>query len=131
MAELNKNELEALRVLWSEGELKPAGIQEHFSWDIDNGTLRSALRLLADKGHVGRRKSGKAYFYKAKKSQRGVMSTMAKHMAHVFSGGSAANLIAQLIETEKLSPSEIAELRRIAARKAVKATTRGKGRGKP
>jgi predicted transcriptional regulator len=114
MDALNRNELEALRILWEHGEAKPAEIEEAFDWDIDNGTLRSVLRVLMDKDLVVRRKAGKAYFYKAKKSRDGVMSRMTRHMARVFAGGSSVDLIAQLIKTEKLSPADLAELRRIA-----------------
>ena len=122
MQELNKSELEAMRVFWNHGELKPAEIQRHFSWDIDNGTLRSTLRVLVEKGLATRRKNGKAYCYRATASGPSVLSAMARRMAHVFTGGSTAGLIAQLMETEKLSPGEIAELRRVAATKAVSAT---------
>ena len=114
MSDLNRNELEVLRVLWDHGALRPGDIQEQFNWEIDNGTLRSILRVLIDKGQIARRKSGKAYLYKAKKTQKGVLSKMAKNMAQVFSDGSTAGLIAQLIETEKLSPKDIDQLRKIA-----------------
>ncbi|GMV91480.1 MAG: hypothetical protein AMXMBFR82_12580 [Candidatus Hydrogenedentota bacterium] len=114
MDALNPNELEVLRILWEDGEQKPPEIEAAFSWPIDNGTLRSVLRVLMDKDLVARRRMGKAYYYKAKKSREGVMSRMARQMAHVFSGGSTTDLIAQLIKTEKLTPQELTELRRIA-----------------
>ena len=117
MAQLNRNELEAMRVLWEKGSVKPAQIQDEFSWPIENATLRSALRLLVEKGLVTRGKKGKAYYYRAKASRRRVLKNMSQRMAHVFTGGSAADLIAQLIKTEKLSKKEIQELRRIAAQK--------------
>ena len=120
MANLNSNELEALRILWEQGTLKPAEIQEHFSWPIENATLRSVLRLLVEKGHITRRKEGKAYFYQARTSQKGMLSSMAQLMAHVFSGGSPTGLIAELIRTEKLSKEELAELQRIADEKVSK-----------
>ena len=130
MSDLNRNELEALRVLWDRGELKPGEIQDEFSWEIDNGTLRSILRILIDKGHVARLKSGKAYLYKARRTRRGVLSRMAKSMAQVFSEGSTAGLIAQLIEAEKMSPEEIDQLRRIAADKSDPTGHRSKRRTK-
>ncbi|MCL4692133.1 MAG: BlaI/MecI/CopY family transcriptional regulator [Candidatus Hydrogenedentes bacterium] len=114
MDALNPNELEVLRILWEDGEQKPPEIEAAFSWPIDNGTLRSVLRVLMGKDLVARRRMGKAYYYKAKKSREGVMLRMARQMAHVFSGGSTTDLIAQLIKTEKLTPQELAELRRIA-----------------
>lgn len=118
MEDLNSNELETLRVLWQDGPLKPGEIQERFGWTIENATLRSVLRVLMDKGHVTRTKQGKAFFYQAKSSQPGMMASMAKRMAEVFAGGSRANLIAQLIRTERLSKKEIEELRRIAEDKS-------------
>ena len=126
MTNLNKTELEALRILWDAGELKPAGIAEQFSWVIDNGTLRSVLRVLIEKGYVTRRKEGKAFLYRAKATRRGLQGQMARLMAHVFAGGSTGDLIAQLIRTERLSSEELAELRRVANEKGGKGKERRK-----
>lgn len=114
MEDLNRNELEAMRILWEHGMMKPAEIQEEFSWPIENATLRSVLVGLMEKGHVRRRKNGKAYYYRATSNRRKGLSRMARRMAQVFAGGSTAELIAQLIRMEKLSPKEIEELRLIA-----------------
>lgn len=129
MTEIKKNEMEAMRILWVNGTLKPTEIQAEFSWTIENATLRSVLALLVDKGLVTREKRGKAFYYKAKGSQRGMMSKMVQMMAHVFTGGSTADLIAQLIRNEKLSKQEIDDLRRIAAEKVSDTPTKSSGRG--
>lgn len=115
-------------ILWDHGALKPADIQERFAWPIENATLRSVLLLLVDKGYAARRKDGKAFFYRAKASRRGLFTSMTQRMAHVFTGGSAAGLIAQLIQQEKLSPEEIEELRRVADEKASNGESVGEGR---
>lgn len=115
MDDLNRSELETVRVLWEQGESKPSDIEAAFSWAIDNGTLRSVLRILMDKGLVTRRKVGKAFYYKAAKSRKAVLAHTARRMAQVFTGGSPAELIATLIKTEKLSRQDLDELRRIAA----------------
>jgi BlaI family transcriptional regulator, penicillinase repressor len=117
MPDLTKNELEAMRILWRKSDLKPGDIQSEFSWPIENPTLRSALVALVEKGLVVREKRGKTFYYRAKSSERNLMSRMARTMAQVFSGGSTADLIAQLIKNEKLSPREIEQLRRIAKEK--------------
>ncbi|MBX7258293.1 MAG: BlaI/MecI/CopY family transcriptional regulator [Candidatus Hydrogenedentes bacterium] len=114
MPELNENELEAMRVLWEKGPSKPSDIQEEFAWPIENATLRSVLRVLVEKGHVSRRKEGKAFVYRARSSQRGILASMARMMARVCCGGDPAHLIAQLIRMEKLSDEELLNLRRIA-----------------
>jgi len=119
--DLNRNELEVLRVLWDLREAKPTEIEERFAWPIDNGTLRSVLRVLMEKELVTRKKVGKAFYYVPRKTREGVLARMSRQMAQVFAGGSAADLIAQLIRTEKLSANDLAELRRIAGTKPGKA----------
>ena len=115
MADLNRNELEALRILWDEGgALKPAEIQARFAWPIENATLRSVLAVLVEKDQASREKQGKAFHYRAKNSPERVLTRIARSMAHVFSGGSAAGLIAQLMRVEKVTPQEIEELHRVA-----------------
>ena len=119
MPDLNRNELEALRILWNRrAALKPAEIQADFAWPIENATLRSVLALLAEKGQVAREKRGKAFHYRAKQSPESILTRMARSMAEVFSGGSAAGLIAQLMRVEKVSPEEIEVLRRVAEESA-------------
>jgi BlaI family penicillinase repressor len=111
MSDLNKNELEVLRILWDCGELKPAEIMAQFGWNIENPTLRSVLVGLLDKDLVTRRKQGKAFFYQAKARRRSQFQRAMRRMADVFAGGSTAELILQLVKQEKLTADEIAELR--------------------
>lgn len=125
--DLNRNELEALRILWEKGQLKPGEIQREFGWAIENATLRSVLRVLVDKGLAGREKVGKAFVYQAKASQRGLLSSMVGRLSQVFAGGSAAALVAQLMEIEKLSAADVAELRQVAQEQPRKPETRRSG----
>lgn len=114
MSDLNRNELEALRVLWEHGRSKPADIQKHFGWPIENATLRSVLRVLVEEGHATRTKVGKAFFYQAKASRKSLLARMARRLSEVFAGGSTAALVAQLMEVENLSAEDIRELRQAA-----------------
>ena len=50
MDQPNQNELEVLRLLWNKSPQKPAELQESFGWDIDNGTLRSVLVGMVERG---------------------------------------------------------------------------------
>ena len=65
-----------MRVLWEHGELKPAELQERFSEPIKNPALRSYLTTLLEKGHVTRRRVGRAYYYKAATRSRSAFRTM-------------------------------------------------------
>jgi BlaI family transcriptional regulator, penicillinase repressor len=112
---LNQNELEVLRILWERGELKPAEIQSHFSWHIENATLRSVLVNLVEKKHVSRKLQGKAFFYAARVPKATLLQNLLQHLARVFAGGSNRELVAQLVETADLNPADLMLLRQTAA----------------
>ena len=118
--DLSKNDLEVLRILWERKELKPAEIQEAFSWPIENATLRSILVNLVDKGHVTRSREGKAYRYEARVPKATLLQATSRALARVFSKGSTKELLMQLVETEDIGPSDLEFIRTIAAQRATK-----------
>jgi predicted transcriptional regulator len=115
MVSLNQNELETLRILWERGESKPAEIQAQFEWPIENGTLRSVLVGLVDKGHVSRRLLGKAFFYEASVPKATLLQSMTDGLARVFAGGSHPELVVQLIETSDITPADLELILQTAA----------------
>lgn len=117
MKPFTSGELEVMQVLWRHGSLKPAEIQVRFPRPIQNAALRSVLLVLLEKGHVTRRKEGKAYFYEARTRSQHTLSQTVRRLADIFSGGSAAALIARMIETSELTAAEIEELKRLADQK--------------
>src|ERR1700690_3201063 len=121
---LNQNELEALRILWEEGELKPADVQSRFSWPLENPTLRSVLVNLVDKGHIVRKLHGKAFFYGACAKKTTLLQNMLQTMARVFAGGSSRELVAQLVETGDIKPEDLELIRRTIAEKTSQKTKR-------
>lgn len=114
MAQFTKGELEVMRILWKLGELKPAEIQERFPRKIRNSSLRSYLTILLDKGHVARRRVGKAYVYRAKTRRESTFRTMVRDVARVCCDGSVKSLLCQLIQSEKLSDEDLLELKRLS-----------------
>jgi predicted transcriptional regulator len=112
---LNQNELEALRILWEKGGLKPAEIQSHFSWPVENATLRSVLLNLVDKGQVTRKLRGKAFFYEARVKKTALLQNMLHSLARVFAAGSKQELIAQLVRTGDIKPEDLEVIRRTIA----------------
>src|SRR5450432_1417187 len=122
MNSMNQNELEALRILWERGALKPAEIQSDFLWPIENATLRSVLVNLVEKKHVTRRLQGKAFFYAARVPKATLLQTMMHTLARVFAGGSHQELVVQLMETSDIKAADIKLIRQTAANSAAKKT---------
>lgn len=115
MLSLNPNELEALRILWERGELKPAQIQSHFSWPIENATLRSVLVNLVAKRQVRRQLRGKAFFYAASVPKATLLQTIMQNLARVFARGSHQELVAQLVQTGDIKTADLKILSETAA----------------
>jgi BlaI family penicillinase repressor len=112
MPRFTKGEVEVMRILWKHGELKPAEIQERFPWKIKNSSLRSYLAILMEKGHLARRRKGKAYFYRAKTRRESAFRSMVRDLTRVCCDGSVEALLCHLIRSEKLSEEDLLELKR-------------------
>jgi BlaI family transcriptional regulator, penicillinase repressor len=116
MPRFTQGELEIMRILWERGELKPGEIHAHFPRKITNPSLRSYLAILLEKGHVVRRRVGKAYHYRAKTRRESTFRTMLRDLTRVCCDGSVETLLCQLIRTQKLSEADLVELKRLSKR---------------
>ena len=114
MPQFTPGELAVMRILWEHGELKPADIQRLFSTPIKNPALRSYLTILLEKGHVSRRKVGKAYHYKAITRERSAFRSSLREMVDAYCDGSIKSLVLNLIRAEELSADDLTELKRLA-----------------
>lgn len=114
MPRFTPGELNVMQLLWEHGEMKPGEIQELFPEPIKNSALRSYLTILLDKGHVARRKVGKAYFYKAVTRRDLAFGQMLRDLVNGFCDGSTHSLLMNLLRDEKLSDDELLQLKRLA-----------------
>ena len=114
MSRFTPGELKVMRLLWDHGELKPAELQERFPEPIKNPALRSYLTTLLEKGHVTRRRVGKAFYYKAATRSRSAFRTMLGELVDAYCGGSVQALVMNIIKSERLSEDELLELKRLA-----------------
>src|SRR3954464_8581193 len=114
MPRFTAGELKVMRLLWEHGELKPAELQERFPEPIKNPALRSYLTTLVEKGHVTRRRVGKAYQYKPATRPRSAFRARRGELVHACCGGSVQALVMNIIKSEKLSAEELLSLKRLA-----------------
>jgi predicted transcriptional regulator len=114
MPRFTPGEMKVMRLLWEHGELKPSELQERFPESIKNPALRSYLTTLVAKGHVSRRRVGKAYYYKAVTRSRSAFRSMLGELVDAYCGGSIQALVMNLIKSERLSEEELIELKRLA-----------------
>jgi predicted transcriptional regulator len=112
-SELGAGELDVLKVLW---DLGPAPVREVMKELHKRGrrvaytTVLTVLTRLEQKGFVASDKSEQAYVYKAKISRDRVTGSWLKSMVRQLFDGAAAPMVLQLMQSEKFSADEIAQL---------------------
>jgi BlaI family transcriptional regulator, penicillinase repressor len=114
MRRFTPGELSVMRLLWEHDALKPSEIQKLYPEPIKNPALRSYLKILLDKGHVKRRKAGKAYAYQAVTPKRTAFRSTLRDLIDAYCEGSTLALMVNLIRAEKLSEEELVHLKRLA-----------------
>ena len=110
-----------MRLLWEHGELKPPELAELCDPPMKDAALRAMLAVLIEKGHVSRRRDGRAFYYKAITAERRAYSSMLKEFIETLCNGSAKVLMFNLVEQEKLTEEDLEKLQAMA-----KSTPRGK-----
>ena len=114
MPRFTPGELKVMKLLWEHGELKPSELQDRFPEPIKNPALRSFLTILLEKGHVVRRRVGRAYYYKAVTRSRSALRTMLGELVDTYFGGSVQALVMNIIKAERLSEDELLKLKQLA-----------------
>ena len=111
-------ELEFMQVLWSAGEATPEDIQAELTakgHPLTGGSIRNVLAILAEKGYIARRKSGKTYLYKANvREEQGKKSVVQDILSRVF-GGSESMMVAALLKNRDINRKELEEIERLIA----------------
>ena len=115
-ASLTKSEKDLVKALWKLGEgTVPQLVSELNSQKgrepITRGTVQVLLNRIEAKGWVERKKSGRAYLYRATTEEHGGLAEWAGEFQTKFFDGSALQLVQSLVHSKKLNRSEIDELR--------------------
>jgi predicted transcriptional regulator len=115
-----------------EGKLTNAELEiMHVVWELDDGTVRQVheilnqqrplayttvmtmMNILEEKGHLTRRKEGRAYRYQPVRPKSQVISGMVDDFVGRVFEGSAAPLIVSLVKDKKISKKDLDEIARM------------------
>lgn len=114
--ELGEGELAVMRVLWDEGPLTVREVMERLherGRTVAYTTVLTFLTRLEQKGVVSSNKRDTAYVYRPKVTRESVSASRIRTLLDQLYDGAAAPMLLQLIENERLSPEELARLRRL------------------
>ena len=110
---LTEAELRLMAILWRIGSGSTREVIAELP-DEDRraySTIRTTLRILADKGYLEHRQEGKAFVYAPMVQRSEAQSSALRHLIRGFFDGSPKLLMLNLLENENLAPEEIERLR--------------------
>jgi predicted transcriptional regulator len=107
-------ELEIMKVLWDTGPANVQAVQANLKdGELAYTTVQTMLNVLHRKGKVKRTLKDRAYIYKPVLTKHKAVTQAVGDMLDRFFGGSADNLVLNLLETRQLDPQRVAELKKL------------------
>jgi predicted transcriptional regulator len=112
---LGDRELDVMGVLWDLGSGTVAEVRDKLPADLAYTTVLTILRNLEAKEFVDHTTEGKAHRYVPRVARRTARRSAISRMVDKLFHGSPEQLVAQLVEDEALSPSDLRRLRALLA----------------
>jgi BlaI family transcriptional regulator, penicillinase repressor len=106
---LTPQELEIMKVVWSRGHATVRDVYEALLAErkIAYTTVMTMMNVLEKKGHLRKKADGRSFLYRPTRPQRQVVGFMVRDFVQRVFGGSAAPLLAHLVEEERLTAEEL------------------------
>ncbi|MBS0361649.1 MAG: BlaI/MecI/CopY family transcriptional regulator [Proteobacteria bacterium] len=108
-------ELQIMQVLWDGGPGTVAAVQERLDADLAYTTVQTMLNVLLRKKKVRRTQEGRAFSYQAAVSRDGATKAALSDLVSRMFGGSPEALLMALVNTQQLTPEQLARAQRLAA----------------
>ena len=111
-------ELEFMQVIWASGEVSTDDVQEVLEArgrNLSDGSIRKILSILIEKGHLTRRREGRAFLYKPKIHEGQANRKMVQDLLKRAFGGSAALMVAALFDSNPLNERDLKDIKRLIA----------------
>ena len=117
-------ELEILKILWERGPSSVRVVYRHMlelaGKDLAYNTVQTLLRIMEEKGLVTHHLEGRAFVYAPRYSRE---QSAARFLDRVFDGA-ASQLVASLLQSERLPPEELDRMQSLIAEARRKRTGR-------
>ena len=106
-------ELAILRELWQLGPATVRQVQEALNPDKETGytTVLKLMQIMHEKGLLTRDESERTHVYRAALSEEHTQRQLVDHLLERAFGGSARQLVMQVLSSRKASSKELAQIR--------------------
>lgn len=118
--QLSELQLAIVRALWELGEGSVSDVLaevQRSGRELAPTTVATVLRRLEKDGWVEHRERGRQFVYRARVSREQATGGVLDRITRAFFGGSVPALVSQLLESDRVSPEDLALMRALIARK--------------
>ena len=112
-------ELEFMQVIWAAGDVTTDHVLEVLKGrgrNLSDGSIRKILSILVRKGHLTRRREGRAFLYKPKVHKGQAHRKMVQDLVKRAFDGSAALMVAALFDSNTLNDRDLKDIKRLIAK---------------
>ncbi|MCF0073484.1 BlaI/MecI/CopY family transcriptional regulator [Dyadobacter sp. CY261] len=113
--EPTKAELDILTILWKHGPSTVRFVHDQLNAfkEVNYTTTLKQMQLMAEKGLLRRDESSMKHIYEAIEEEKKTKSLLLDRFVDHIYGGSASNLVMQLLDNKKASKAELDEIRAV------------------
>jgi predicted transcriptional regulator len=108
--QLTPLELEVMDVLWETGPANVQTVQQGLKRKLAYTTVQTMLNILHRKKKVNRTLKDRAYFYRPSVTRGQIVKNSVNEIIEKMFGGSAEDLVMNLVETKHITPEKLAKL---------------------
>lgn len=126
-APLTDLEKDVMRAVWERGPCVVEKVHEIVSKkrDLKEGTIRTLLRRLEQKGYLQHAEEGRSYIYSAVEPARSLAARAVRQIIDSFCDGSIEELVHGMVEAKVLKKAELDQLEELVQNHR-KASKKGK-----
>jgi len=111
---LSRREREMMDIIFREGTVTATEVMERMADPPSYSAVRATLRVLEQKGLLRHEDDGTRYVYRPTINRDKAKRTALDHLLTTFFDGSAANVVATLLEREdKLTPADLDRIEKL------------------
>lgn len=108
--DLGARERQIMDVVFQLGEASVSDVLEKLPDPPSYSAVRTMIRLLESKGFLRHRREGTKYVYRPTQSRDSARRTALRHLLQTFFGGSAPDAVAAMLDSENLTPDDLARI---------------------
>ncbi|MDE2448538.1 MAG: BlaI/MecI/CopY family transcriptional regulator [Gammaproteobacteria bacterium] len=110
ITDLGDLERAALEIVWKHGRASADMVQKELARPLKESTVRTVLKRLEQKGHLGHTVENRTFIYSARESRPAAAARAVKGIIDRFCNGSTEEVLVGLVEARILDRRELQRL---------------------